>query len=149
MKTVAISLLISILVMSAPVVAAKRPILIAQKSIAEYEKNDEDGKIGRAEFLNSNISKINKDSSLSIPKKARLIYKVRREVIENLNKRISFGLYGTYMKIEDKNTIVRRWTVERDTLQELADREIYPFLTAKEKQMMQILKEQRAKLKNK
>jgi hypothetical protein len=148
MKAIAISLLISALI-SPHVVAAELPILVAQKSIAEYEKNDEDGKISRAEFLNSNISKINNDSSLSRAKKARRIYQVRLEVIENLNKRISFGLYGTYMKIEDKNTIVARWTVERDTLQELADREIYPFLTAKEKQLMQLLKEQRAKLKNK
>jgi hypothetical protein len=148
MKAIAISLLISALI-SPHVVAAELPILVAQKSIAEYEKNDEDGKISRAEFLNSNISKINNDSSLSRAKKARRIYQVRLEVIENLNKRISFGLYGTYMKIEDKNTIVARWTVERDTLQELADREIYPFLTAKEKQLMQLLKEKRAKLKNK
>lgn len=43
------------------------------------------------------------------------------------------------MTIRDKETVIQRWTTEKARLTVLADREIEPFLTAKERKIKAML----------
>jgi hypothetical protein len=106
-----------------------QPHQIAQIPLDKY---DDGIKEGRAE-LDHLITVIRNRPKLTPRQKAIGIYKLYRQRATALDRSIEQGLFGTYMLIENKDIIVQRWKTERDTLNNLAGREIEPHLTAKER----------------
>jgi hypothetical protein len=104
----------------------------------QLDKYDDGIKDGRAE-LDRLINIVRNRPKLTAKQRATGIAKLYIRRAEQLDQQISQGLFGTYMLTENKNIIVQRWKTERDSLKSLAQREIEPYLTARERKILSIL----------
>jgi hypothetical protein len=105
-----------------------------QVAIVPLDKYDDGIQESRTE-IERLINIVRNHPNLTGKQKAVGIYKLYSRRIQGLEQNISNGLFGIYMSPEDKDTIVKRWMNERDRLKILANQEIEPYLTAREKQV--------------
>jgi hypothetical protein len=102
------------------------------------DKYDDGIQAGRAE-LNRLINIVRTRPKLTAKQRATGVAKLYTRRAQELDQRISQGLDGTFILIENKKIIIQRWTTERDSLKRLALREIEPYLTARERKILSIL----------
>jgi hypothetical protein len=115
--------------------AIHQPDRIAQIPLDKY---DDGIKAGRAE-VDRLIEIVRTRPNLTARQRAVGIFKLYSRRASELNQQIEQGLVGTYILLENKEIIIQRWTTERNSLQKLAEREIEPYLTAKERKLRDLL----------
>jgi predicted component of type VI protein secretion system len=109
-----------------------------QIAIVPLDKYDDGIQESRAE-IERLINIVRNHPNLTGKQKAVGVYKLYARRIQGLEENISQGLFGIYMRPEDKDTIVKRWMNERDRLKILANQEIEPYLTARERKVRAML----------
>jgi hypothetical protein len=97
---------------------------------------------GRAQ-LNRLITIVRNKSNLSARKRAIGISNLYFRRAKELDLEIEERGYANFNSVstENKNIIIQRWKVERDSLKKLAEQEIEPHLTAKERYLINTLKD--------
>jgi hypothetical protein len=108
---------------------------IAQIPLSKY---DDGIKESRAE-LERLIGIVKSQNKLTAKQKATGVFRLCQRRIEQLDGNIERGLFGTFMELADKETIVQRWKTEKARIKAIADREIDPYLTARDRKIKEML----------
>ena len=108
---------------------------VAQVPLNQYNDRIQEGR----EELTRLISIVRSHPKLSAKEKAVGVAKLYARRAKVLDGNAEQGLSGTFMRTEDKTIIVNRWKAERDEMIKLANREIEPYLTARERKIRAIL----------
>ncbi len=107
---------------------------IAQITIGKYS----DGIRESREELSRLIHIVRNHPKLSDRKKAEGVFKLYMRKAGILDDGVRRGIYGKAIREEDKLTIINRWKAERDEMVRLANQEIEPYLTARERKVRAI-----------
>jgi hypothetical protein len=106
--------------------------VLSQAILASSDQYDDGIQKGR-EQLDRLIKIVRSYPKFNARQKALSVAKLYTQRAEELDNLISGHLNHTNVSEDNKLIIIQRWKTERDTLKKMANQEIEPHLTAKEK----------------
>jgi hypothetical protein len=109
-----------------------KPTELAQVTFIPLDQYDDGIQKGR-EQLDRLVKVVRSYPKFTARQKAGGVSKLYMQRVSELDKLISWGLDHQHVSQRDKQIIIQRWKTERDSLKRMANEEIEPYLTAKQR----------------